>query len=712
MANLIERYPDFPKKGINFYCVQKLLQDPVALSHVMDQMQQQVPKHVTKLVALDARGFIFASMLSARLELGLVLIRKKGKLPGNCHEISYQKEYGQDTLCIQKSALNETDHVIIVDDVLATGGTATAAYELVAMCDASIHSFLFLLKIEGLQINDRSVLKAPIYSVFGTDDNADKVVDHHNWFQELDNVTTSSPQNLYKSMYPTIVFFHPNSKALAADFIQQSPMTRRPGTVLWSSFNDGWPDIKFENSEELKGKQIVFIMNLERCQDGFILEQLFLLLALCRQNAECLDIFIPFFAPGTMELVREEGVLANAEPMMKLISRILPCNGTKMTTTVLDIHNTCERFYLADTVTPILIDSSKFIKGLLINQDITVVFPDAGAYKRYGHHVKEYPVIVFCKTRIGNERKMMLQSSDDPQPLAQKFIIWDDLVHSGQTLIECAKALKEIYGPKIITVDVYVTHCIMENNAHLSFLTDNTIRRIYTTDSVAHKLPVLRRYPDKFYIFPCMTLFKSQDHQDRQEQKSHFVNLSSKSEIKEKALSRSLDDVFKVSTFDIKSGVSEQPIGWKEIISGAVYRQERLRRHVLNDYDLVSMESGIVRMKGDQKDVYKDVTLILIEQRKNHSRASNTHKRFILKIGAIISEQQFKEYQCWINKNNAAGKTFGDYLFSLGLCTNSKDWYAVLSPNTKSRADTLLFDLSECIVYNHPTDILRYVSQI
>lgn len=124
--------PDFPKKGINFWDVDHLFNDPTTFRALGDELYEMYKdKGITKIVALESRGFVSGSVLADRIGAGFVMVRKKGKLPGECLEESYTKEYGEDTIEIHADAIAPGETVLIHDDLLATGGTMGAAYRLV-----------------------------------------------------------------------------------------------------------------------------------------------------------------------------------------------------------------------------------------------------------------------------------------------------------------------------------------------------------------------------------------------------------------------------------------------------------------------------------------------------------------------------------------------------------------------------------------------------
>jgi adenine phosphoribosyltransferase len=163
IAQLIVDIPDFPKPGIIFKDITPILEAPGAYRGMIAQLAKNIPAQVTKIAAIESRGFLIGAPLAAQLGLGLVLVRKKGKLPGEVVQFSYDLEYGTDTLEIHSNSLNTKDTIIIVDDVLATGGTAHATEQLCGLLGARVHSFHFLMEVSFLKGKDRLV--APSFSL-------------------------------------------------------------------------------------------------------------------------------------------------------------------------------------------------------------------------------------------------------------------------------------------------------------------------------------------------------------------------------------------------------------------------------------------------------------------------------------------------------------------------------------------------------------------
>lgn len=143
---------DFPQKGIVFKDLTTALKDPQALSKIGDELRRLYQdKGITKVVGIESRGFIAGSILAYELGAGFVPVRKPGKLPADTISVSYDKEYGKDTIEIHSDAITEDDIVLIHDDVLATGGTVAAAYSLVKSMKPKKIYINFIVEIEMLR---------------------------------------------------------------------------------------------------------------------------------------------------------------------------------------------------------------------------------------------------------------------------------------------------------------------------------------------------------------------------------------------------------------------------------------------------------------------------------------------------------------------------------------------------------------------------------
>ncbi|XP_014846578.1 PREDICTED: adenine phosphoribosyltransferase [Poecilia mexicana] len=154
----VRAFPDFPKKGILFRDICPILKSPAALTAVTDLFEEHVRSRqlqVDLIVGLDARGFLFGPLLAQRLGVGFVLVRKKGKLPGATVSVAYDLEYGSAEVEIQEDAVAPGQKVLIIDDLLATGGTLLAACELMKRQQADIQGCMVVIELRDLKGADR-----------------------------------------------------------------------------------------------------------------------------------------------------------------------------------------------------------------------------------------------------------------------------------------------------------------------------------------------------------------------------------------------------------------------------------------------------------------------------------------------------------------------------------------------------------------------------
>lgn len=156
LRKYIRDIPDFPKEGINFHDITPLLQNAAAFESAIREMAKLLEGvRIDYLVGIEARGFIFASALAIKLSAGLVIIRKPGKLPYVTINASYDLEYGSDKLEMHSDAIQEGSRVVLIDDLLATGGTAKAAGDLIEELKGELAGYCFLVELTELGGKDR-----------------------------------------------------------------------------------------------------------------------------------------------------------------------------------------------------------------------------------------------------------------------------------------------------------------------------------------------------------------------------------------------------------------------------------------------------------------------------------------------------------------------------------------------------------------------------
>lgn len=165
VRRLIRDVPDFPQPGVLFRDITPLLADPKGFHIVLDAIAERfMGEHVDAIVGVESRGFIFGGALAARLNTSFVPVRKPGKLPFRTDKVSYSLEYGESELEMHRDSLKEGASVLVVDDLLATGGTALAAAELVHRQGAYVAAYAFVIELEAMAGRDR-LLPTPVISI-------------------------------------------------------------------------------------------------------------------------------------------------------------------------------------------------------------------------------------------------------------------------------------------------------------------------------------------------------------------------------------------------------------------------------------------------------------------------------------------------------------------------------------------------------------------
>lgn len=163
--SFIRDIPDFPKQGILFKDITTLLKEGKVFKQAINTLADKFKaKKIDKVVAVEARGFIFGGAIAHRLDAGFVPVRKKGKLPWKTNSVTYELEYGTDTLEMHHDAIEKGDKVLIVDDLLATGGTVKAVTGLINQFEGKIAGIAFLIELTGLKGKDK-LKGCPIYSL-------------------------------------------------------------------------------------------------------------------------------------------------------------------------------------------------------------------------------------------------------------------------------------------------------------------------------------------------------------------------------------------------------------------------------------------------------------------------------------------------------------------------------------------------------------------
>ena len=160
LKDFIRSIPDYPKKGILFRDITTLIKDQDAFEETINQIVERSRKYqFNKVAAIESRGFVFASAVSYLLKKPFIMLRKKNKLPAEVHSIDFELEYGTATIEVHKDSVEKNDSVLIIDDLIATGGTAEAAAKLIEISGGEVACFIFVINLFDLNGSDNLLKK-------------------------------------------------------------------------------------------------------------------------------------------------------------------------------------------------------------------------------------------------------------------------------------------------------------------------------------------------------------------------------------------------------------------------------------------------------------------------------------------------------------------------------------------------------------------------
>ena len=158
LKDFIRSIPDYPKKGILFRDITTLIKDENAFSESINQIIEKSKKiKFDKIAAIESRGFVFASAVSYKLNKPFIMLRKKNKLPADVHSVDFELEYGTATIEVHKDSIEKNENILIIDDLIATGGTAEAAAKLVEISEGKVAAFIFVINLFDLGGSDNLI---------------------------------------------------------------------------------------------------------------------------------------------------------------------------------------------------------------------------------------------------------------------------------------------------------------------------------------------------------------------------------------------------------------------------------------------------------------------------------------------------------------------------------------------------------------------------
>lgn len=263
-----------------------------------------------------------------------------------------------------------------------------------------------------------------------------------------------------------LLFYYPACKPLALKIVEASHGNVQLAEIRWAQFRDGFPNLFIQDAVRVRNRHVAFLASFH--DPSVIFEQISIIYSLPRLFVGSFTLVLPYFPTGTAERVEAEGDVATAFTLSRIISNTPLARGGPASVVIFDIHALQERFYFGDHVLPLFESGIPLLRdrlrGLPDRDEVTIAYPDEGAWKRFHYQFGDYPEVICTKVRDGDARIVKLKEG-----LAQgrHVIIVDDLVQSGSTLMECARVLKA-HGAR--AVSAYVTHAVFPKESWKQFL--------------------------------------------------------------------------------------------------------------------------------------------------------------------------------------------------------------------------------------------------
>ncbi|XP_026405251.1 ribose-phosphate pyrophosphokinase 4-like isoform X2 [Papaver somniferum] len=290
-----------------------------------------------------------------------------------------------------------------------------------------------------------------------------------------------------------LLFYCVESEDLARKVAASQSDSIQLQSINWRSFDDGFPNLFINNAQDIRGQHVAFLASFS--SPAVIFEQLSVIFALPRLFVASFTLVLPFFPTGSFERMEEEGDVATAFTMARILSNIPISRGGPTSLVIYDIHALQERFYFGDHVLPCFETGIPLLKQRLDQlpdaDNIVVAFPDDGAWKRFYKQLQHYPMVVCTKVREGDKRIVRLKEGN---PAGRHVVIVDDLVQSGGTLIECQKVLAAHGATK---VSAFVTHGVFPKRSWERFTSCNekgserAFSYFWITDSCSHTVKAI-----------------------------------------------------------------------------------------------------------------------------------------------------------------------------------------------------------------------------
>lgn len=281
------------------------------------------------------------------------------------------------------------------------------------------------------------------------------------------------------------ILFHARDMGAVASEVRTLLPEWQEGKIDWATFPDGMPNIFIHDARALENARVGFIASIGDGEELF--RQIALLYALASFPIDCLRVLIPYFPAGMLDRADVLGQVVTSKAMARIISAIPPATRTDIT--ILDIHAVQEQYYFGDAVRVRLHSALPMFRDRILRREggapVVVAFPDDGSRKRFAYDLEAFDPIVCVKVREGDRRIIRIKEGD---PRGKHVCIVDDLVMSGETMLECARVIRDAGA---LDVSAYVTHAIFPGESWRRF-EGGPISRFYVTDSCPARIAPLR----------------------------------------------------------------------------------------------------------------------------------------------------------------------------------------------------------------------------
>lgn len=630
ISNSIRVIPNFPEEGLYFRDISTLLTKPKLYKSAIKMLTNMITNvRVDVIAGVESRGFFIGMSIAETLEIPFVMLRKINDVP-DIIEVKYGIESGSEILTVQKNLITKGSHVLIVDDLIASGGSLIAGCKLMEKIGCHVAGCMCLIELVGInqlkEMNDYklfTLLKLPAHS-------EKNYLSKENKLYHLQSIQYYPLDNVLKNDNRAVVFCYPSMRALANSIISCG-MYFREGTIKWEYFADNYPHITYENVKYLINKRVIFFGSLY--DRSAFSEQLAILSTLPKQTVKSLDIFIPYFAPGEIPKKIKYNVgetLGTTEAYAKMMANNLSLTQDGPPRIhIFDINSNETKSWFGESVIINLDSAIPLLKKKLDNDKITIVFPDANIQERFLNQFKEFRSICFSKFDLRIIQKNNWPSEEYESDCLHDVLIIDDSVQSGDTFLQCIEQLKKLGA---ININLYSTHPVFRNSSYSKFLFNSDVKKFYITNTIpeiSSKLEGIEPFEiikiddlilnTLFDLFDLDPLIEYNPIEYNVYVSSHHnIEMSATYDAITHVLKHEGQNNFKLNVYgvNVPSNVPKQTIN-EEVLIGCNNKFDNLKKYVEHHnlkYDiLVSIKNGVY-YTGELSDntIVRDYTNVII----------------------------------------------------------------------------------------------------